>query len=166
MTNRVDALARILSLAIAAFILMIAAISFPFLDLSAGGRGNSASVISTILAFSEANSLALAIAVAGFIILLPLLRLLAIIYAVGPLVFGLPRTPGALSAFRLSEQLRPWAMAEIFIVGVSIALVKVVGIASVQFGAAFWAFAALVVIIVWKDQIMCRYTVWQELDSA
>jgi len=83
-TARPTAVAQVLSLAIAAFILMIAAVSFPFLDLDVQGRHNSISVIQAVLAFNDGIALILAIAVAGFIVVLPLIRLAAIIYAVAP----------------------------------------------------------------------------------
>lgn len=164
-TARPAAVAQVLSLALTAFVLMIAAISFPFLDLSAAGRGNSTSVISAIMAFSDTLALPLAAAVACFIIVIPLVRLMAIIYAIGPLVRGAVPYSGARAAFRLAERLRPWSMAEIFIVGVSVALVKVAGLATISFGPAFWAFAGLVVITVLKDQLICRYSIWEALDT-
>lgn len=164
-TARPAAIAQVLSLALTAFILMIAAVSFPFLDLTAAGRGNSTSVISAIMAFSDTLALPLAFAVACFIIIIPLTRLMAIIYAIGPLVRGGTPYSGAKAAFRLAEKLRPWSMAEIFIVGVTVALVKVAGLATISFGPAFWAFAGLVVITVLKDQLICRYSIWEALDT-
>jgi paraquat-inducible protein A len=104
--------------------------------------------------------------VAGFIILLPLLRLAAIIYAVLPLATGIPSTRGAQLAFGLAEELRPWSMAEIFIVGVAVALVKVAGIATITFGPAFWAFTVLVVLTAFQDTLICRYSIWRALDTS
>jgi paraquat-inducible protein A len=164
-TSRPAAMARVLSLALTAFVLMMAAIAFPFLDLQVAGRENSISVIGAVMAFSDTLALPLAVAVACFIIVIPLLRLSAIIYAIGPLVRGSRPHARAKDAFRLAEWLRPWSMAEIFIVGVSVALVKVAGIATITFGPAFWAFAGLVVITVLKDQLICRYSIWEALDT-
>lgn len=163
-TGSNSAIATVLSLAIAAFVLMIAAISFPFLGLNAQGRHNDISVLQAVLAFDDGFALFLAVAVAGFIVVLPLIRLAAIIYAIGPLVRDAPPRNGARQAFALAEHLRPWSMAEIFIVGVAIALIKVAGIATVSFGPAFWAFAALVIITVLKDRLICRFSIWQALD--
>lgn len=164
-TARPTAIAQVLSLALTAFILMIAAVSFPFLDLDVQGRHNSISVIQAVLAFDRGIALLLAVAVAGFIVVLPLLRLTAIIYALEPLVRDAPVRRGAKAAFALAETLRPWSMAEIFIVGVSVALIKVSGIASVTFGPAFWAFAGLVIITILKDQLICRFSIWQALEQ-
>jgi paraquat-inducible protein A len=66
----------------------------------------------------------------------------------------------------LAEALRPWSMAEIFIVGVTVALIKVAGMAAVTIGPAFWAFAGVVVITVLKDQLICRYSIWETLDHT
>ena len=55
-------------------------------------------------------------------------------------------------------------MAEIFIIGVAVALIKVAGIASITIGPAFWAFSALVIITVLKDQLICRFSIWQALE--
>ncbi|KQI68668.1 paraquat-inducible protein A [Loktanella sp. 3ANDIMAR09] len=163
-TRRSDALVQMVSLACAAVILMMAAISFPFLDINAAGFTNETSVLSAIMAFSSGNGVPVAIAVALFIIVLPLTRLLALIYAVGPLVLGHKPRPGARIAFAMTEQLRPWAMAEIFMVGVAVALVKITGMAQVTIGPAFWAFVTLVIITIFNDRIMSRYTVWKALD--
>ena len=164
--TRSTAITNVLSLALTSFVLMIAAVSFPFLDLSIGGQTNGTSVLGAVMAFSDTFSLPLAFAVAGFIVFLPLLRLGAIIAAVLPLVTH--RTPGRFHrhAFGLAETLRPWSMAEIFIVGVSVALVKVAGLATISFGPAFWAFTLLVILTFFQDTLICRYSVWRALDTS
>lgn len=163
---RPKALAFILSLAISATILMIAAVSFPFLDLDVAGNHNATSVVGAIMAFNDGLSVPLAIAVAFFIVILPLTRLSALIYALVPVIAGRRPKSGARAAFRLAERLRPWAMAEIFMVGVAVALIKVAGLASVTIGPAFWAFTAVVIITILKDQLICRYSIWEMLDKA
>jgi paraquat-inducible protein A len=164
--ERASAIASVLSLAIASFVLMIAAIGFPFLDLTVSGQANSTTVLSAVMAFSDTFSLPLAFAVAGFIIFLPLLRLGAIITAVTPLVLNRRPHTVSRSAFALAERLRPWSMAEIFIVGTSVALVKVAGLATITFGPAFWAFTFLVLLTFFQDTLICRYTIWRMLDTS
>ena len=165
-TAQIGALGSVVSLAIAAVVLMFAAISFPFLDLDIGGSHNATSVFHAITAFNSGLGVPLAVAVALFIIILPLMRLIAIIYAIAPLVRGARPRRLARQAFGLAETLRPWAMAEIFMIGVAVALIKVAGLATVTIGPAFWAFAALVVITIVKDQLMNRYAIWEALDKA
>ncbi len=163
-TPRANAFVRIFALALTSTILMVAAVFFPFIELEAAGLTNRTSVIDAVLAFSSGLMLPLSFAVALLIVLIPTARLLAILYTLWPLARQRPPFAHARNAFRLAETLRPWSMAEIFIVGVSVALVKVAGLASVSFGPAFWAFAGLVIVTVLQDNFMCRQTVWKALD--
>jgi paraquat-inducible protein A len=162
---RANAMTRIVMLAVTATILMITAISFPFLTISTHGLKQQASVIDTILAYSDGLMVPLSLAMAGLIVVLPLTRLSAILYAVAPMALGHRPARGAAQAFRVAEQLKPWAMAEVFIVGVAVALVKVGGLATLTIGPAFWAFAALVVITVLKDNFMSSLIIWKTLEA-
>ncbi|MEO0913051.1 MAG: paraquat-inducible protein A [Pseudomonadota bacterium] len=162
-TTRQDAIPRVTALALTVLILMVAAIFFPFLNLKTGGLSNSASLFDAATAFQSGILIPLSGAVAALIILLPTLRVSAILYALTPLMLGRKPARHAAFAFRLAEKLKPWAMAEIFIIGVAVALVKVTGLAQVTPGPAFWAFCALVVIIVLKDTAMCKWSIWSAL---
>ncbi|WP_348520785.1 paraquat-inducible protein A [Algicella marina] len=142
---------------------MTAAIFFPFLKLKTGGLSNSASLFDAATAFQSGILIPLSGAVAALIVILPSLRVLAILYALVPLQFGRPPFRHAAFAFRLADRLKPWAMAEIFIIGVAVALVKVTGLAEVTPGPAFWAFSALVIVIVLKDTAMCKWSIWTAL---
>lgn len=152
-------------LALTAMILMVAAVCFPFLELQVAGLNNRTLVLDAILAFSSGLLPPLSVALVAFIVLIPSLRFAAVAYTLWPLVFDRRPFQHARSAFRLAERLRPWAMAEIFIVGVSVALVKVAGMASVGLGPAFWAFCALVVVAALHDNFMCRRTIWKSLEQ-
>lgn len=152
-------------LAVTATILMIAAVFFPFLEIDAGGLHSRSSVFDAIMAFSGGPLLPLSLAVAALIVVLPLVRMATVTYALTPMVFGYPPPRYAAAAMRWAERTRPWSMAEVFIVGVAVALIKVAGLAHVTFGPAFWAFAALVLVTILKDNLMCRLTVWKTLED-
>ncbi|WP_116598791.1 paraquat-inducible protein A [Primorskyibacter marinus] len=159
------ALTRIVMLAAAALILMIAAIFFPFLELHAAGRIQRSSLLDTVMAFSTGMTAPLTLAMAALIVILPVTRFVSLIYVLAPMAFGWTPARHASRAFRIAEALRPWAMAEVFIVGVAVALVKVAGLAHLSIGPAFWAFVALVIVTVLKDNFMCRVTVWKTLEQ-
>jgi paraquat-inducible protein A len=165
MAPRQRAMTRIVMLSITALVLMIAAVFFPFLELSVQGLGRKSSVFDAILAFSDGLMLPLSFAVAALIVVLPVTRFLALIYVFAPMALGWEPASRAKEAFKLAEAIRPWAMTEIFIIGVAVALVKVAGLAQVTLGPAFWAFVLLVIITVLKDNFMCRVTVWQTLNA-
>jgi paraquat-inducible protein A len=137
----------------------------PFLRLNTGSFSSSASVVDVVLGFSTGIMVPLAIAVLFFIALIPLARSLMLIYALAPLLAGTKNTSGAEKMLRWAFLLKPWAMAEIFMVGVAVALVKLAGMASVDAGPAFWAFVLLVLINAFQDTFMCRNTLWASLAT-
>jgi paraquat-inducible protein A len=165
-TPRSGAVTRILALSLTALILMFAAIFFPFLELEINGIHSQASVFDAALAYSHGLMLPLSVALTGVIILVPVVRLLAIIIALWPMFRGRAASERARQSFRLAAALKPWSMAEILIVGVAVALVKIASLATVLPGPAFWAFGALVIVSVLQDTFMCRYTIWSWLDKT
>ncbi|OZB18135.1 MAG: paraquat-inducible membrane protein A [Rhodobacterales bacterium 34-62-10] len=165
MAPREQAMTRIVMLAATALVLMVAAVFFPFLEISAGGMVQRSSLLDAVLAFSSGLMLPLTFATAALIIVLPSLRLASIVYALAPMALGWHPARHAVPVFRLAQALRPWAMAEIFIVGVAVALVKVAGLATLSFGPAFWTFSALVLVTVLSDTFMCRISVWKTLEE-
>jgi paraquat-inducible protein A len=108
--------------------------------------------------------LVLALLTAGFIIFVPLLRMLLTMYVLIPVVLDRPPARHAIRAFRLSEAMRPWSMAEIFALGCAVALVKVADLATVSFGPAFWMFGVLVVLVIVQDGFLCKWSVWNSLE--
>lgn len=156
----------IVMLSLSVVILVVGALWFPFLEIASSGFHNSATLIDAALAFTDGPLLVLSLSVAGFIILIPLARVLLILYVLWPVVFDRPPYASAAAAFRLSEALRPWSMAEIFALGCAVALVKVADLAQIGFGPAFYMFAALVIIIAVQDNHMCRWSIWQSLDET
>ncbi|MFD3190239.1 paraquat-inducible protein A [Sedimentitalea sp. HM32M-2] len=165
MAPRAGAMTQIVMLAATALILMVAAVFFPFLELRAGTFQQRSSVFDAILAFSDGLLLPLSFAVAALIVVLPAVRLAALLYTIAPMMIGHAPLPQATRAFRLASALRPWAMAEVFIVGVAVALVKVAGLATISMGPAFWAFVALVLVTTLKDTFMCKLTIWKTLEA-
>lgn len=162
---RESAMTQIMMLAATSLVLMVGAVFSPFLEISAGGMSRSSSVLDAAMAFSDGLTLPLTLAVAAFIIVLPALRLALIIYTLAPMVLGWHAARYAIPAYRLAAALRPWAMAEIFVIGVAVALVKVAGLATLHLGVAFWAFILLVLVNVLSDNFMCRLTLWRTLEK-
>jgi len=165
-TPRRKAGMQIIAVSLAVVILIIAATVFPFLAINAAGASNSVSILDAALAFSDGPLIALSLTTAALIIFVPLARVLLAIYVLVPIVMDRPPARGAARAFRLSEALRPWSMAEIFAIGCAVALIKISDLADVTFGPAFWMFAVLVVLVVVQDNFLCRWSVWKSLDKT
>ncbi|MFZ5961395.1 paraquat-inducible protein A [Thalassococcus sp. BH17M4-6] len=156
---------KIIALTFAMLILVVAAMFFPFLNISVKGFANKATILDSAEAFQSGPMLLLSVAVAAMILIIPLLRMLLILYVLLPIVRDRPAFPQARRAFRLSQKLKPWAMAEIFAIGVAVALVKVADLAHIGFGPAFWMFTALVIIVIFNDRYLCTWSVWKSLET-
>lgn len=156
---------HVIALSLTAIILMVGAVFFPFLQISAQGLSHGSSIFGVAMAFSDGFLAPLALAVLLMIVALPLIRFCALIYVLWPLSKGAPPWPGAGRVFHAVEVMSPWMMAEVFIIGVAVALVKVMGLASVSFGPAFWAFCLLVLIMGLKNAFMSKGAIWRALGQ-
>ncbi len=157
--------AQIIALSVTIVILISAAAVFPFLSVHAVGASNSVSVLDTALAFRDGPLVLLTLTTACLIIFIPLLRVLLSIYVLAPIVADKPPARYASQAFRLSEALRPWSMAEIFAIGCAVALIKINALVEVAIGPAFWMFAVLVLLVVAQENVICRWSVWNALSK-
>jgi len=163
-TPRKNAGMRIIAIALSVVFLIVGAAVFPFLTIDAAGNKNAVSILDAALAFSGGPMILLSIATAGLIVFIPLMRVLLTLYVLLPVVLDRPPARHAITAFRLSEAMRPWSMAEIFAIGCAVALVKIADLAQVSFGPAFWMFGILVVLVIAQDSFMCKWSVWNSLE--
>lgn len=163
---RAGAFSRIIALSFTSLILIVSAIFFPFLEISRMGIGNATSLFGVALAFSEGWLMPLTVVVLALIVALPALRAMLLVYTLMPLARGRAPWRHAVEAFRLSEALRPWSMAEIFIIGTAVALVKVAGLASVSFGPAFWAFCGLIFVNAASYAFTSVTTIWDAIEDG
>ncbi|WGW03762.1 paraquat-inducible protein A [Tropicibacter oceani] len=165
-TNRKGAGVRILALSVAILVLVVAATFHPFLSINAAGLGNRVSLLDVAFSFGSGFLVLVSLATVMLIVLVPLMRVVLLIYVIAPIEFGLRPARHSRGAFRLAQELKPWAMTEIFSIGCAVALVKVAGIARLEFGPAFWMFAALSVIVVISDRYLCSWSIWRALEAG
>jgi paraquat-inducible protein A len=159
----VNSLERALALAIGGLVLMVIANVLPFMSLKIQGRLQQADLITGSLALFEQGIWPLAIVVALTTIVTPLIKLGGVAYVLGGL--HLARPPRHLPAvFRWLERLRPWAMIEVYLLGVFVAYVKLVDMASIEIGIAFWALCALMLVMVAVDLVLGDEVVWEAME--
>jgi Uncharacterized paraquat-inducible protein A len=65
--------------------------------------------------------------------------------------------------YRWMTILRPWAMLEIFMLGMLVAVVKLGDIAILIIGPAFWSFSLLIAVMAATAIIPDNFTVWNRL---
>jgi paraquat-inducible protein A len=160
-----DAIVRVVGLASASPILLVTILLAPFLSLEAGPVASTASVLDIVLGFGSGMMMPLAAVVLALILVVPTARSLLLIYSLAPLLAGRRNAGGAERALRWAFLLKPWAMAEIFMLSAAVALVKLAGLATIKTGTAFWAFVLFVAANALQDTFMCRNTLWTSVEK-
>jgi len=79
-------------------------------------------------------------------ILIPAVELSLMLYVLLPLKLG--QVPQGLAPIlRVLHSVRPWSMTQVFLLGVLVALVKLVHLAHVVPGIALWSFGGLILLL-------------------
>ncbi|MGM0782887.1 MAG: PqiA/YebS family transporter subunit [Pseudomonadota bacterium] len=153
---------RSMALAISALTALIAAVTLPFVSFTVGGIGNRIELTETATTLIGFHQPIVAIGVILTIVVLPAVYLLGIIW----LQFGLLRgssLPMGRSIARSLAHLHPWMMADVFIVGALVSLIKISGMAEVELGAAFWSFCIFAVLLLVTTQSVDADWLWFSL---
>ncbi len=155
---------RALALTLTSFALYWIAVLSPFLSADILGQQHQTTMISLPIAFVADGAWELGLAVLLTIIVMPLCKI-AIVLAtlVGLRVANPPRWLPRL--FRWYQHIGPWAMIEVFLLGVFVAFTRLGAIATVQVGTALYALAALLLTMVLADCLIDRQTVWEEMEE-
>ncbi len=150
---------RSLALAIAALVALALGIGFPFVSFQVGGIGNRIELTQTATTLIGFHQPLVAIVVLLTIVVLPALYLAGVIWLQGGLMRGTP-WPGSHALARSLSHLNPWMMADVFIIGALVSLIKVAGLAEVQLGTAFWAFCAFALLLLMTTQSIDGDWMW------
>jgi paraquat-inducible protein A len=148
-----------LAFALTAAVCFACACAFPFLSFRARGLATEMSLPGAVAELWRAEEPVLASAVAGFALLGPLALLGAVTALLGPLVLR-RRAPWLARAARAVYALGPWSMAEVFLLGVLVSLSKLLSLATVIPGIAFWAYLAFTLCLAATLARLDRHAVW------
>jgi paraquat-inducible protein A len=147
---------------LAALLLFLVANSFPILTMSLEGQANASTILDSAKALYDDGMwpLGLAVALAGCF--LPLAKILGMLAILVPLHLE-RRRPWIVPAFVWVERLRPFAMMEVYLLGVIVAFVKLQDLATVQLGFALYAFIATIVMMAAADAWFDPHAIWRRL---
>ena len=134
-----NAIDRILAFSLTALIFLLGSLPFEFLSFKANGLENKFDVAASFNILIEHNYEVLALLELVTIFIIPTLILLALIYLLMPLRKGVYPKKGH-SVLKLIFKLMPWSMAEIFLIGILVSLIKIISMADVHLGPSFYSF--------------------------
>lgn len=157
---------RSLALAFTSLILFVLANVYPLLRMNIAGRVQEGALVDGIDALYEQGYWEISALVFVVTFLAPLARILCLFYVLLPLGwFGRPAPQSAL-VFRMMESLSPWAMTEVFMLGILVAVVKLADLASLHPGIALYSFAALMLSLAAADALLDVDEIWCRLETA
>ena len=141
-----DSIDRGLAFTLGAAFLFIISNLFPIVGLEAAGIRNATSLYGAVEMIWNNDMEGVAALVFVTTILIPAAELSLMLYVLLPLKFG--KVPeGLASILRVLRSVRPWSMTQVFILGVLVALVKLVHLAHVVPGVALWSFGGLILLL-------------------
>jgi paraquat-inducible protein A len=130
---------RILALATTSLIFLLASLPFEFLSFSTSGQHQSIDILGSLWILVEKDYALLAVVQAIAVLILPAFVLISLLYLLVPLSLGV-RPAKAQLVIKTLFKLLPWTMAEIFLIGVLVSLIKIVSMADVGLGLSFYAY--------------------------
>jgi paraquat-inducible protein A len=131
-----------IALAVCALVLFCLSNAYPLVEIQASGTTRTATLVGAALGLYSQGHVGLSALVFITTVLGPFLQIASLLYLLIPLRRA-RRAPGQNTVFRLLTQVRPWTFIEVFMLGVLVALVRLVAYARVIPGVALWACALL-----------------------
>ena len=140
-----DSVDRGLAFTLGAAFLFIISNVFPIVGLEAAGIRSVTSLYGAVEMIWKNDMEGVAALVFITTILIPAVQLSLMLYVLLPLKLG--QVPQGLAPIlRVLQSVRPWSMTQVFILGVLVALVKLVHLAHVVPGIALWTFGGLILL--------------------
>jgi paraquat-inducible protein A len=152
-----------LALAVSGLVLVLLANLMPFMSLEMEGRIQDASLASGALVLAGEGLWPLTALILLTTVVAPALKLGGIAYVV--VALWLRRAPPRLIAvLRWLDELRPWSMIEVYLLGMIVAYVKLTALATIVLGPAVFALAALMVVMAWINAVTDFDDLWAAVD--
>lgn len=160
-----DSLDRTILLSLTNLILFVLANTFPFMSFQLQGREQVTVLTSggIELYHQGFGELALLVLAAG--VFFPLVKILGTLYVLIPLKMN-RRVWKARETFKIVELLTPWAMMEVFLIGVIVGYVKLIDMANIVLGISLFSFAALIIFVAMAAAALDSEEVWERLERA
>lgn len=150
-----------LTLALTSLLLLIPANAAPLMSVAEHGAQRQNWLSTGVAMLWSSGFESLAILVAAFTIVFPLVYLALLVTVLGSIRFGGPPRLGRL--FRWTEYLRPWMMVEVYLVGSCVAYSRLQKIAFVNVGLGGWCLMAAAFTLLLFTATIDERRIWDAL---
>ncbi len=153
---------RALTLTVASLLLLAIANFSVFMTFEFAGRDQGNRIISGVGNLIELGYAPLGLLIFFASVLAPLLHLSGFGWVLWQTHRG--RAPSYLGPlYRHLEILRPWAMLEVYLLGIFVAVIKLSQLANIDLGAGFWAYLGLIVTSTASYDAVDSREIWNRL---
>jgi len=150
------------ALAIAALLLYVPANIYPILRMHFYGAYSESTVWDGVVSLAETGQYFIALIVFLASIAIPVLKLAGLLYLVISARFALGRRlRDRARLYRFIDTIGPWAMLDVFLLAVLVALVKLGEIATILPGPGLVAFTAVVVLTMFASASFDPRAIWE-----
>lgn len=162
--HKPNSIERSLALTLTALTLFILSNSFPFLAMKTGGFVQETTLLTGIRELWKQDMQGLSCLVLLTCVLVPGLQMLGLLYILMPLQGGRRQAAHAARVFRLVQEVAPWGMMEVFMMGILVALVKLGHMATIVPGISVFSFGSLIFVMAAAFSSLDPPLLWQRLD--
>jgi len=145
--------------------LFAAANAFPFLAMKMQGNVTHTTLSTGVRALYDQGTPFVASLVLLTTIVAPLLQIVSLIFVLAPVRLGV-RIPGQAFVFRVLHRVEPWSMMEVFILGILVSMVKLLGMAKIVPGIALWSFVLLIPVLAAASSSLDAEWIWRRVGHA
>lgn len=153
------------ALTIAAIVLYIPANIYPILRMEVYGSYSENTVWDGVLSLWQYNEYFVAIVVFLASIVIPLIKLLGLFFLVISVKWGHGRRLRSRTRiYKFIDAIGPWAMLDVFLLAILVALVKAGGLGRIIPGPGLLAFTLVVVLTILASQAFDTKLIWENRD--
>ena len=150
-----------LALTLAALVLYVPANIYPILSMNLYGAYNDNTIWDGVVSLMRHDEYFVAAIVFLASIVIPLLKLLGLLFLVGSVKFGSGRRLRRRTRiYQFIDAIGPWAMLDVFLLAILVALVKLGDLAQVTPGPGLIAFTCVVVLTILASQSFDPKLIW------
>ena len=154
---------RTLAFTLTALVLFVLANAYPLLTFELEGRSQQAHLITGVIGLYDQGMWELAALVFLASILAPFLQIAGLLYLLVPLKLGC--RPWKLGpVYRLVGKIAFWAMLEVYLLGIFVALVKLADFGTVVPDVALYAFFGLIFVLAAASFSLDPRAIWQRVE--
>lgn len=165
--HKAGSLGRTAALSLAALVLYVPANVYPILRMNYHGAHSESTVWDGCVTLFQNDQRLVAVIVFLASILIPIVKLLGLFFLVATTKLNSARWQLERTRIhRFIEVIGPWAMLDVFLLAVLVALVKLQQLATILPGPGLLAFTAMVVLTILASASFDPKLIWNEQDKA